>query len=299
MKLENLPSKYKNWNKKEISEGFTCETWILQNDNKKVIYQEYRGESKFQVMKKVNVTNKILQNTNCKQLPKVIEYKYYDDYAYLITEFKDGKMLEKVQKENSNFSINSVAEELVQILSEIHNIKIENNFGWIKDDFCDGFEKFEQYLKNELERLENILTNKIDLNIVKKIMEKGNNAIKEISQSCKYLKPTINWYDINPQNIIIIEDKNTYKINGFIDAGGARIGVREWDLAFIKMDVCKNEFEFNNILNLYENINGKINSKLLDALCTIVEIDDITFQMNYNVNLDKPYDSRFSDIILN
>ena len=107
------------------------------------------------------------------------------------------------------------------------------------------------------------------------------------------LKPVICWYDINSNNILI---NSNSEITGFLDPGGARFSPKEWDLAFIKMDLCKNKKEFQYFINEYERTK-KINSDLLKALSVIVEIDDIAFQLESNTKLPIAFESNFNEII--
>lgn len=115
------------------------------------------------------------------------------------------------------------------------------------------------------------------------------NKIKNIND----IKPVISWYDINPNNILV---SDTNIITGFLDAGGARFAAREWDLAFIKMDLCNNEEEFKFFKKEYLKDN-QINEELLECLNTVVEIDDIAFQLETNIKLPIAFESNFKDII--
>lgn len=86
------------------------------------------------------------------------------------------------------------------------------------------------------------------------------------------------------------------EITGFLDPGGARFSPKEWDLAFIKMDLCKNKKEFDYFLKEYEK-NNKVDNDLLNALSIIVEIDDIAFQLETNTKLPIAFDTNFKKII--
>lgn len=131
-----------------------------------------------------------------------------------------------------------------------------------------------------------------DKKILEVINNKANIALNEIKKSTN-IKPAISWYDINPNNILI--DKSS-RIIGFLDAGGARIATKEWDLAFVKMDLCKSEEEFNNFKEEYLKYHN-IDEKLLEALTIVVEIDDIAFQLETNTKLPIAYESNFKNII--
>lgn len=115
------------------------------------------------------------------------------------------------------------------------------------------------------------------------------NEIKKINN----IKPVISWYDINPNNILINKEN---LITGFLDAGGVRIAAREWDLAFIKMDLCNNKEEFEYFKEIYLK-SDNINEKLLELLTVIVEIDDMAFQIEANIKLPIAFESNFKDLI--
>lgn len=110
-------------------------------------------------------------------------------------------------------------------------------------------------------------------------------------KNIKEIKPVISWYDINSNNILV---NRKSEITGFLDPGGARFATKEWDIAFIKMDLCKNKNEFEYFLKEYMKTNS-INKKLLDSLSLIVEIDDIAFQLETNTKLQLAFESNFED----
>lgn len=82
---------------------------------------------------------------------------------------------------------------------------------------------------------------------------------------------------------------------GFLDPGGARFSPKEWDLAFIKMDLCTNKEEYEYFIKEYEK-ESKINYELLTALSIIVEIDDMAFQLETNTILPIAFDTNFKEI---
>ena len=109
----------------------------------------------------------------------------------------------------------------------------------------------------------------------------------------KHIKPQLIWYDLNPENIII----NNYKLSAIIDPGGAKYSVKELDLAFLKMEVCKNEDEFQSLFLEYKKLDGSIDEKLINAMCILVELDDIMLRLEENIYIPIPYCSKFKNII--
>ena len=86
-------------------------------------------------------------------------------------------------------------------------------------------------------------------------------------------------------------------MSAIIDAGGAKYGVKEWDLAFLKMEVCLNSEEFNSILNEYKKYDQSINIELIEYLTVFVELDDMIIRILDHEKLPIPYDTNFKEII--
>ena len=131
----------------------------------------------------------------------------------------------------------------------------------------------------------------IDNTIKENILEKLIKAIEKIKIESKEIKEScLCWYDLNPDNILI--EKN--KLNAILEPGGARYGIPEWDLAFIKMEVCENEEQFIKFIECYKKYSKyKINLDLLNALTVIVELDDMAIRIIDKIDLKIPYDSNF------
>jgi len=81
-------------------------------------------------------------------------------------------------------------------------------------------------------------------------------------------------------------------ITGFLDPGGARFAPKEWDLAFIKMDLCQNNKEYEFFKQIYSK-QKTINEELLEILTVVVELDDIAFQLEAKVKLPIAFESNF------
>ena len=282
--------KYKKYKNNEIQSGYRCKTFLLNNKEKKIIYQVYLDNIKYQAEKKEYITTLIKDKINIKQIPNIIEKGKQENFEYLVTEFRDGIELEKIKKEQ--FDYKTFYKELAIILKKIHSVDIGDKFGWIGEKGLEEKDSFCQYIEDEIERNLNRISNFIDEKNLRKIEKRGKKALEEINKISK-IKPVISWYDINSNNILV--DNNSH-ILGFLDAGGARFAAKEWDLAFVKMDLCTNQKEFEIFLNEYsKDIN--IDNNLLNLLTTIVEIDDIAFQLETGVILPIAFESNMKDIL--
>lgn len=167
-------------------------------------------------------------------------------------------------------------------------------FGWIGEGGVEKKDSFVSYIESEIERntnrIQQVLGEKKD--ILEEIKLKSNEALA-IIRKIDNIKPVICWYDINPNNILVNQESS---IVGFLDPGGARNAPKEWDLAFIKMDLCKNQKECQYFIEEYEK-SKKVNKDLLEALTVIVEIDDIAFQVESNTKLPIAFESNFKNIL--
>lgn len=291
MKENNyIIEKYKNYQISEIQSGYRCKTYLLNDNVTKYIYQVYLGDIKYQAKKKKYVTELITKNLCVEEIPKVIEYGENEKFAYLVSEYKCGIEVDEVKKEDINFK--NLYTSLAKILFNIHSINIGEEFGWIGENGLEKKKLFYEYIEKEIkrniQRIKKIIM--YDDIILNEITQKATDAISELKKISPVV-PVISWYDINANNILIDENSS---ITGFLDAGGARFAAKEWDIAFIKMDLCNNKKEFNLFLDNYK---GKINNKLLNILTVIVEIDDIAFQLETKIKLPIAFESNFKNII--
>lgn len=168
----------------------------------------------------------------------------------------------------------------------------EMSIGWIGENGVEKKDSFASYIESEIKRNINRIQQVVgEKNIIEDIKSKADKA-QAIIRDINNIKPVICWYDINPNNILINQKSN---IVGFLDPGGARFSPKEWDLAFIKMDLCKNKEEYEYFIKEYEK-ESKINYELLKALSIIVEIDDMAFQLETNTILPIAFDTNFKEI---
>lgn len=271
---------------KKVQAGLRCKTFIVKKNNTKFIFQLYTENTIYQAQKKY----KVLKTLNIREIPKAYKYFECNEYSYLITEYKEGINLSELHNDEK---IDFVYKDLAKVLVNIHNIKY-NKFGWITDKCVIENNSFIDYIKEEYNRLK-VNLELIDYDIKIRIQEKVKKVIEEINIESQEIKESVLcWYDINPDNILVKEDKLT----AVLDPGGARYGVPEWDLSFIKMEVCRNKEEFDKFLNYYRMYsNYDVNLKLLNALTVIVELDDMAVRILDKINLPIPYDSNFKEEI--
>lgn len=277
---------------KNIQSGYRCNTYLVEENSEKYILQIYEEGTGYQAKKKYE----LLKCFECEYIPKAYRHKEFQNYSYLVTEYIEGETLTEILKrEEYNFS--DIVDDLTKILVKIHKIK-SNTFGWITDNSVIENESFINYIRFEYHRLIKDLEN-IDTEVLCKIKRRVEEAIEIINSRTKNITISeLCWYDINPDNILINKENKAYKINGLIDPGGARYGLKEWDLAFIKMEVLKSKEEYDLLIKYYEkNSKEKVDIVLVDALSVIVELNDISFMIVDNVRLPIPFDSNFKEEI--
>jgi len=110
-------------------------------------------------------------------------------------------------------------------------------------------------------------------------------------------KPQLIWFDLNPNNILINKENGKYSLSAVLDPGGARYGIKEWDLAFLRMEVCKNEEEFQAIFKEYQKLDNTISEEVIKKLCIFIELDDMIIRVLDEISLPAPYDTQFKEII--
>jgi len=296
-KINNLLSiNLDNYTKKELYGGMRCKTVHLSG-KEDLIYQEYIENAKYQAKKKFDITNLIHSNVKTDLISKALTFEVEDDKSWLVTEYKTGKMLSVIRKEDSNFSLNVIAKDLAKCLFEIHNIKVESKYGWITDNEVFENEKFTDYLKSELRRFKECVENSIDKKHLNIMLEKGNECIEMLSEFETSFKPQLIWFDLNPNNILINKENGKYSLSAVLDPGGARYGIKEWDLAFLRMEVCKNEEEFQAIFKEYQKLDNTISEEVIKKLCIFIELDDMIIRVLDEISLPAPYDTQFKEII--
>ncbi len=281
--------------KKKITSGLRCKTYIINEHGSDVLYQEYKENAYYQAKKKYDVIKKIECNAikNC-FIPNVYKYINFDDKSVLYSEVKDGLNLEAYKRLNKKFMFNSIAKDLAKTLYDIHSVKDNKYFGWITDDGCVGnTSSFKEYIVLELNRLEQSFKEYLNKDELIYIREKENEILEYLNNNDENIKPQLIWYDINPSNILIKDNK----LSGLVDPGGAKYATKELDLAFIKMEVCKNEEEFSNLLNEYEKLDNTIDKELINKMCILVELDDLAIRVQDKIFLPIPYCTNFYNII--
>lgn len=123
---EYIIDKYKKYKKEEIQSGYRCKTFLLTNQEYKLIYQVYIGHTEYQARKKEYITNLIKDNRNIFQIPEILDCGRNEKFAYLVSEYKNGIEMEKINKDMFDYKV--FYKDLSDILIKIHSINVGNEF---------------------------------------------------------------------------------------------------------------------------------------------------------------------------
>ena len=123
---EYIIDKYKEYEKKEIQSGYRCKTFLLTNQRNKLIYQVYLDNTRYQAKKKMYITDLIKKNIDIYQIPNIVDFGEKKNYSYLVSEYKLGIEIDKLNKEKFNYNI--FYENLSTILTRIHSIDVGDKF---------------------------------------------------------------------------------------------------------------------------------------------------------------------------
>ena len=286
-----------NYKKSELFGGLRCKTYLLDDANNKYIYQEYYDNTKYQAQKKYNVTNLIKMQDKDILIPFAYKYGNDDSKTWLLTEYKEGEMLSKLR--SKGFSLNDISNDIALTLYKIHSTVINSDYGWITDKDVISYRKFSEYLESELTRFKEAVEGNISDSDFHYMISTAENVINKIKKLDSKLHPQLLWFDLNPNNILLKKYNGKYKLSAIIDAGGAKYGIKEWDLAFLKMEVCSNDEEFLSIISEYIKYDNSVNLKLIDYLTVFIELDDMIIRILDKEVLPIPYSSNFENIIKN
>ena len=278
--------------KREITSGLRCKTYIVEEDKNVFVYQEYKDNAYYQAKKKYDILNKIEKNNYSRFIPKSYKYFNLDDKSVLYTELKKGESLNKIRNDKGYFPLSKIAKDFSETLYKIHSVRDSNCFGWITDSGCKGQNNLFEYVINEIERVQPIFEKKLSIDDLNYIKEQEEH-VKEYVKRLKNVKPQLIWYDLNSENILIDNDK----LSGVVDPGGAKYAIKEMDLAFIKMEICNDDNDFQAILSEYKKFDKNVDEKLIDMMGILVELDDILLRIEENIFIPIPYCSNFKKII--
>lgn len=289
-KLENFDiTKY---DRTKIINGITCKTELLENDDKKLIYQEYYDTNLYQVDKKSYINDLCENRGGINTIPRILLKGKNEEKSWLITEYKAGETLNSIRKNDKDFDFASIVADFAKTLCFIHSIK-GNKYGWITGSGVIEKDNLSDYLSSEIVRFKDSINGLVNPKDMKYMEELANKVIDKIKIKETFYNPCLCWFDINDTNILV----NDNKLSAIIDAGGARFGIKEWDLAFIKYEVCQNDYEFNLLFNEYKKIDGSIDKELIDDLGVFIELDDMEIRVSRKINIPIPYCSKLRDII--
>jgi len=126
---------------------------------------------------------------------------------------------------------------------------------------------------------------------------KDGRTLEIVKKYSDNYKSQLLWFDLNPSNILIDRINGKYKLSAIIDPGGAKYGIKEWDIAFLRCETCINEKEYKSIVDSYKKLDKTLNEEVIEALCVFIELDDMIIRVVDQIDLPIPYCTVFKDII--
>ncbi len=255
-----------------LNGGKVASTLLLEKKDKKFILQIWRDDYSNQSIKKHYIYS-LLKKSGIK-VPRVINYGVVRSFTFLLTSYIKGKTLHDVEYDLSKANCQKVMKEVGVSLSTLHKITLEKDyFGWLNGNMLDKkFPNLESYLESELRRFELSLENKISKEVWSNLELVIRRSIQIISKySCV---PTLNWYDIQSNNVLVEKENEVYSLTGFLDPGAARFGIPEWDIAHAKIHLCRNRDDLNSLIEGYGC--NKLNQDITDAFIPIILVDDLS-----------------------
>lgn len=179
---------------------------------KNLIKSEAYFYEKFASLKKVKV-------------PKIYgcDWDENSDYRYLIMEFIDGELLNKVRLSKSEES--QLMFELGCAMAEIHSLPCEDGFGYLQNGLFDSWDKaYLTMAENVIKNAESKKAKIPYLDEIRKIFCENEELLRSVNRPC------YNHFDLWAGNVMVKENK----LYALIDCERAMLGDRMGD--FISLD---------------------------------------------------------------
>ena len=293
----NKPKELVDFKFDEISGGNRAKTFDISRGKENYIFQCYYDASRHEAKKKFDVTQRIKKlYPNCR-INNVYRYKDDEKYSYIIAEKIQGEPLSNLHKRNESIEINSF-KDIAITFSQIHSTPAIGGFSYFRGDNSTSgiflgkyFNTFSEYIQSEIDWLNEGLNDKLATNDINSVLNKQNELIEYLSRNNRS-KPTLTWRDLNAENIMVADNR----FASIIDAGGTANIIPEYDIAFLKTNVCNNSNEYNVLLSEYKKLNPIVDVALIDKLTILTEIEAMCVKTIRNINIKTPFDPNFKTI---
>jgi aminoglycoside phosphotransferase (APT) family kinase protein len=161
---------------------------------------------------------KLLENSNIR-CPKIFKYGNLEDgNEWLITEYIEGEILDKVMSEMSNEDKLSIFEQMGEELGKLHAFKTFNFFGeW--DEHNNSIHNIKNYYEHFVQGVERSIEEVLSQNLPDKDLLAS--AINQIRNNYKLFDinviPRLTHGDFDGRNILVKKDISEYRLSGIID----------------------------------------------------------------------------------
>jgi aminoglycoside phosphotransferase len=255
-----------------LNGGHVAVTLLLESKDEKYVLQIWKNDFSNQSIKKRYIYS-LLKNVDFK-VPKVIRDGAIGSFTFLVTSFIKGSTLHDVEDSLSDANRKKIMNEIGYSLSIIHNFNFgESFFGWLNGETLDKkFLNLESYLESELERFKISLVQRLNKEDWERLELIVKRSILTLSKSSHV--PSLNWYDVQLNNVMVENKNGVYSLSGFLDPGAARFGIPEWDIAHAKIHLCRNADDLINLIDGYGL--HELDMNMVDAFVPIVLTDDLS-----------------------
>jgi aminoglycoside phosphotransferase (APT) family kinase protein len=165
---------------------------------------------------------KLLENSDVK-CPRIFKYgNLKDGSEWLITEYVEGDMLDKVMESISFDNKLKIFEEMGEELGKLHSFRTFDFFGeW--DEEGKSIKNIKNYFEHFVQSMEKVIKEVLKQDLPD--IDLLNNAIKIIKDNYKRLdiktEARLVHSDFDGRNILVKKDKEIYKLSGVIDFEGS------------------------------------------------------------------------------
>lgn len=161
-----------------------------------------------------------LKNKTSIQTPHIEVHNEIESWPYLIMDFLEGTLLEKLwdNMDSSNKAI--IIRELGALIHEIHSLPTQ------------GLESIDCHWKNFINtQIQQCITHHRALNLSEELLSELPDYLNTIQNSLFEIgQPVLLTGEYTPMNILVQQTKGVWHITGLIDFGDSMLGKPEYDL---------------------------------------------------------------------
>ena len=161
---------------------------------------------------------RLLQNSDV-LVPNIVDYGKIDDVEWIVYEYVEGTLLDKVHKEIPINNLKDIYHNAGEQLGMIHSFKQFKYFGSLNEDieFINEFKTFKGYFETEVQRIFTNLDNFThkEIKLIIKAKKSLNDYLKKLDKTV--VKARLCHNDFGARNLIVSKENGVYKLKCVID----------------------------------------------------------------------------------